>query len=66
MLRTAGIKNYKLIIRKKKKKHDKMVSLAKTNFNSIEVLFPVLIDSNVSHNEFVLINNALINCFNKH
>ena len=37
MLRTAGIKNYKLIIRKKKKKHDKMVSLAKTNFNSIEV-----------------------------
>ena len=35
---TAGIKKYKSIIKKKKKKHDKTVLLAKSKLNSIEVL----------------------------
>ena len=34
--------------------------LAKSKLNSIEVLISkALIDSNISHNEFVLINNVL-------
>ena len=50
----AGIKKYKPIIKKKKKKHDKIVLLAKSKLNSIEVLISkALIDSNISHNEFV-------------
>ena len=50
----------KSIIEKKKEKHDKIVLLAKSKFNSIEVLiFKALIDSNNSHDEFVLINNVL-------
>ena len=57
---TAGIKKYKSIIKKKKKKHDKIVLLAKSKLNSIEVLISkALIDSNISHDEFVLINNML-------
>ena len=57
---TAGIKKYKLINKKMKKKHDKIVLLAKSKLNSIEVLISkVLIDSNVIHDEFVLINNLL-------
>ena len=35
---TAGIKKCKLIIKKKKKKHDKIVLLAKPTLNSTEVL----------------------------
>ena len=35
---TAGIKKYKSLIGKKKKKHDKIVLLAKTKLNSIELL----------------------------
>ena len=35
------------------------MSLAKSKLNSIEVLISkALIDSNISHNEFALINNA--------
>ena len=34
---TAGIKKYKSIIKKKKKKHDKIVLLAKSKLNSIEI-----------------------------
>ena len=34
----AGIKKYKSIIKKKKKKHDKIVLLAKSKLNGIEVL----------------------------
>ena len=34
----AGIKNYKPIIKKKKKKHDKIVLLAKNKLNTIEIL----------------------------
>ena len=57
---TAGIKKYKSIIKKKKEKHDKLVLLAKSKLNSIEVLFSnTLIDSVISHDEFLLIINAL-------
>ena len=46
---TAGIKKYKSIIKKKKKKHDKIVLLAKSKLNSIEVLTSkALIDSVIS------------------
>ena len=57
---TAGIKTYKSISNKKKKKHDKVILLARSTSNSIEVLISkVLIDSNISHQEFALINNVL-------
>ena len=57
---TAGIKKYKSIIKKKKKKHDQIVLLAKPKLNSIEVLISKsLIDSNISLDEFLLINNVL-------
>ena len=52
-----------MIIKKKKrkrKKHDKKVLLVKAKLNSTEVLvYKALIDSNISHDQFVLINNAL-------
>ena len=52
-VRTAGMKKYKSII-KKKKWHDKIVLLAKSKLNSTEVLISrALIDSNFSHDEFV-------------
>ena len=55
---TAGIKKYKSIFKKNKKKHDKISSLAKSKLNNVEVLISkVLIDSNISHNEFVSINS---------
>ena len=42
---TAAIEKYKSAIKKKKKKHDKIVLLAKSKLNSIEVLISkVLID----------------------
>ena len=45
----------KLIIKKKKKKHNKVVLLAKSKLNNIEVLISkVLINSSVSHDEIVL------------
>ena len=51
----AGIKKYKSIINKKKKKHDQKLSLAKPKLNSVEFLISkALIDSNISHNEFIL------------
>ena len=57
---TAGFKKYKSKIKKKKKKHDKIVLLAKSKLNRIEVLISkAVIDSNISHDEFVLINNVL-------
>ena len=44
---TAGIKKYKSIIKKKKKKHDKIVLLTKSKLSSIEFLISkALIDSN--------------------
>ena len=57
---TAGIKKYNSIIKKKEKKHDKIVLLAKSKLNSIEVLISkALIDSVIIHDQFVLINNVL-------
>ena len=57
---TAGIKKYKSIIKTKKKNHDKIVLLAKSKLNTIDVLISkALIDLNISHDEFILINNVL-------
>ena len=54
------MKKYKSMIKKKKKKHDKTISLTKSKLSSIEVLISkVLIYSNISHDEFVLIINVL-------
>ena len=56
----AGIKKDKSITKKKKKKRDKVVLLGKSKLNSREVLISKdLIDSNLSHDEFILINNIL-------
>ena len=57
---TEGIKYYKPIIKKKKKNHDKIVLLGKDKLNTIEVLISkALIDSYISHDEFVSVNNVL-------
>ena len=49
---TAAIK----ILKKKKKKYDKRVLLAKSTSDNIEVLiYQALIDAVISHDEFVLI-----------
>ena len=58
----AGIKKYKPIIKKeKKKKHNQIVLLAKSKLNVIKALISqALIDSFITHGvQFVLINNAL-------
>ena len=47
----AKIKSCKLMIKEKKKKHDKTVLLTKARLNSKEVL--------ISHETFVLTNNLL-------
>ena len=54
------IKNiYKSLIKNKKKKHNKILSLAKSKLNSVEILVSnALIDSNISHDELVLISNV--------
>ena len=55
----VGIKKYKSIIMEKKKKHDKIVLLAKSTSNHTEVFISKsLIDLNISHDEFVLMNNV--------
>ena len=57
---TAGIKMYNSIIKKKEKKNYKIALLAKSKLNSIEILITkALTDSNISPDEFVLINNVL-------
>ena len=54
----VGIKKYNSII--KKKENDKIVSLAKSKLNKMEVLISkALVDSSISHDEFILINNVL-------
>ena len=59
---TVGIKKYKSIIKKKKKKHNKIVLLGKIKVNSIEVLISkVLVDLYISHDELGLANNVLKN-----
>ena len=60
---TAGIKKYKSIIKKKKKRHDKIVLLGKDKLNTIEVLiFKALIDSYLNYNKFVSVSNVLRKC----
>lgn len=57
---TAIINKFKPIITKKKKKHDKMVLSAKPKLNSTDVLISIaVIDSCISHNEFVFVNIEL-------
>ena len=57
---TAGIKRYKSIIKKKRKKHDKILLLGRDKLDTIEVLISkALIDSYISHGDFVSINNML-------
>ena len=59
---TAGIKKYRSIIEKKRRKHDKTVLLAKSKLISIEVLISkALSDSVIIHDEFVLIIMCLKN-----
>ena len=54
---TAGIKKCKSI--KKKKNHDKTVLLGKDKLNTIKVLIcKALINSYISHEEFVSVNNV--------
>ena len=56
---TAGIKNYKSIIKKKKKKYDPAVLLAKTKLNSIKILVSeALTDSHISNYQLILVNNV--------
>ena len=51
---TTEINKYKSIIMKKKKKHVKIVMLAKSKLNSIELLISkALIDSVISHDELL-------------
>ena len=51
---------YKSINRKKKKKHEKVVLLAKPKLNCIEFLISeTLIDSHISRDEFFSVNNLL-------
>ena len=48
------------MIKNKKKNHDKIVLLGKDKINTFEVIISKsLINSYVSHNEFVLVNNVL-------
>ena len=72
----ARIKKYKSIIKKKKKKHNEIALLAKTNFDCIkEFIYRFLTDSYIERNYFDLIdvlkrsmnlklNNKLIKTFN--
>ena len=58
----AGNKKYKSIIKKEKRKHNKIALSAKFRLNRIQVLISkTLTDSNISHDEFVLINEILKN-----
>ena len=57
---TAGIKKYKSIIKKKRKKLDAKVLLGKAKLDTIRILISkALINSYISHDEFVLVNNVL-------
>ena len=53
----VGIKMCKSVIKKKKKKHNKILLLGKTKLNTIEVLISkALIDWYIRHDEFVSVN----------
>ena len=56
----AVIKKSRWFVKKKKKKHDKIVLLGKDKSTTIEVLISkALIDSHISHDEFAFLNNVL-------
>ena len=62
----AGIIKYKSIIKEKKKKHDKLVLGGESKLNNIEVLISkALIDSYISHEKFVSVNNILREYYKK-
>ena len=62
---TTGLKKYKSINKKNKKKHDDTILLAKSKLNSKKVLISTaLINSNISHDELALINNVLKKFYN--
>ena len=54
-LTTGIVKKLMNITRKKNKKHDKILMLAKSRLNSIEILSQALIDMEINHEEFVTI-----------
>ena len=57
---TVGSKKYESIVKKNKKKLDKILLLAKFKSNKIGLLISkALIDSAISHDKFLLINNVL-------
>ena len=56
---SVGSKNYKSIIKKKRKKLDEIVLPAKTKLNTTGIT-STLIDSYIIHDEFLSVNNALI------
>ena len=57
---SAGIKKCQSILKKKKKKNDKIALLAKSKLNRVKVLISkTLTYSSINHDEFVLINNVL-------
>ena len=57
-LTTGIVKKLLNITRNKKKKHDKILMLAKSKLNSVETLISqTLIDMEISHEEFITILN---------
>ena len=57
---TAGIKKYKSIIKKIKKKHNKIALLAKSKLNSVKFLISMAFtDSDFTHDKLILMNNPL-------
>ena len=57
---TVGIKRYKLIIKKKKKKHNKIVLLAKTKLNTLKALISkAFSDPYINYENFFSINIVL-------
>ena len=55
----AGIKTYNSIIKKKNKKHDKIVLLTKNRLNTTVLISKTLIDWYINHDKFVSENNVL-------
>ena len=53
---TAGIKKYKSIIKKKKKKHGKIVLLGKDKLNTVEVQVSNALINPYSHESLVMTN----------
>ena len=62
----VGIIKYKSIIKEKRKKHDKLVLWGESKLNNIEVLISkALIDSYISHEKLVSVNNILREYYEK-